>query len=238
MTKNHLVAAFPISARDRMRADGLENDHGDEPMLGLRRSTGRIEGVVNGVEAGGRHGAESEAVASLLLGKLNHESPSDDQQVTGTLEIRRAFLRHCFTNRLTAYERGHRFYGHLDTGLNLMSIAAGIAASLLVASTAAKGLTIALAVGIAGCQTVSQWLKPAERAAHRGQAASALRREAWDMLEGRERYRGKDTDHAWDLFCDRVEMIEGREQTTEHGEGGSMSTAGLGDALAGADRRR
>jgi hypothetical protein len=237
MTESHLVATLPISGSHGARTDNLEDDHAADQMLGLSQTARRLRGILNGVTAGGKRGAETAAVASLLLGKLTHEAAADDQQVTDTLAIRRAFLQHCFTNRLKAYDRGSRFYRRLDTWLNLMSIAAGIAASLLVASTAAKGWTIALAVGIAGCQTLSQWLKPAERAAHRGQAASALRREAWDLLEGRERYRGKDVDHAWGLFCDRVDMIEGREQTSEHGEAGSMPAGSLGDVLGGADHR-
>jgi hypothetical protein len=238
MTQSHLVATAPMPASHRTGTDSRKKRPADERTMGLRRKAVRVKGMLGDAGEEKKRGSETETVAFLLLGMVGREAPGDDQQMSNTLEVRRAFLRHCFTNRLLAYDRGHRLYRQLDTWLNLMSIAAGIAASLLVASTAAKGWTIALAVGIAGCQTLSQWLKPAERAAHRGQAASSLRREAWDILEGRERYRGKDINHAWDLFCDRVDMIEGREQTSEHGEAGSIANVALGDVLARTDRRR
>jgi hypothetical protein len=238
MTESQMIAALRMPAGGRAGTDGHEKPGHDETTVGVGhpaiRARARLERVGGRVPLKG----ETEVVASLLASKLAHATPDDDQQVTDTLEIRRAFLQHRFTNRLSAYDRGDRFYRHLDTTLNLASIAAGIAASLLVASAAAKAWTIALAVGIAGCQTLSQWLKPAERAARRGRAASALRREAWDILECRDRYRGKDMDRAWDLFCDRVDTIEGQEQTSEHGEAGPTPNIAVGDPLTGSDRRR
>jgi hypothetical protein len=237
MTDSQLVATLQMPARRQAATDDHAKSRDDETTVGLRHPPiprVRLDRVGGRVPLKG----ETEVVASLLLSKLAHATPDDDQQVTDTLEIRKAFLQHRFTNRLSAYDRGDRFYRHLDTTLNLASIAAGIAASLLVASATAKAWTIALAVGIAGCQTLSQWLKPAERAARRGRAASALRREAWDILEGRDRYRGKDMDRAWDLFCDRVDVIEGLEQTSEHGEVGSTPNIAVGDPLTGSERRR
>jgi hypothetical protein len=238
MTESQLVATLRMPAGRGAGTDDHAKPGHDESTVSVRhpaiRARARLERVGGRVPLRG----ETEVVASLLVSKLAHAAPDDDQQVTDTLEIRRAFLQHRFTNRLSAYDRGDRFYRHLDTTLNLASIAAGIAASLLVASATAKAWTIALAVGIAGCQTLSQWLKPAERAARRGRAASALRREAWDILEGRDRYRGKDMDRAWDLFCDRVDTIEGQEQTSENGESGSTPTISVGDATARSERQR
>jgi hypothetical protein len=238
MTDSQLVATLRMPAGRQAATDDHAKPRDDETTVGVRHPAIRARARLNRV--GGRVPlkGETEVVASLLLSKLAHSTPDDDQQVTDTLEIRRAFLQHRFTNRLSAYDRGDRFYRHLDTTLNLASIAAGIAASLLVASATGKAWTIVLAVGIAGCQTLSQWLKPAERAGRRGRAASALRREAWDILEGRDRYRGKNVDRAWDLFCDRVDSIEGQEQTSEHGEAGSTPNIAVGDALTRSERRR
>ena len=173
MTDSRLVATLRMPAGRQAATDDHAKPRDDETTVGVRHPAIRARARLNRV--GGRVPlkGETEVVASLLLSKLAHSTPDDDQQVADTLEIRKAFLQHRFTNRLSAYDRGDRFYRHLDTTLNLASIAAGIAASLLVASATAKAWTIVLAVGIAGCQTLSQWLKPAERAGRRGRAASA-----------------------------------------------------------------
>jgi hypothetical protein len=167
-------------------------------------------------------------VAGLLLQKLGRDTPGDDDTATETLAVRTAFLRHRFTGPLGAYEIGGRFYGYLDTTLNLTSIAAGIGASLLAASGSLKGWTIVLGVAIASCQTFSQWLKPSRRAAGRGRAASELRSAAWDLLQGRDRYRDKDPNRAWDVFCDQVDKIETRQQAIEDSEDRSSVTVSPG----------
>jgi hypothetical protein len=175
-------------------------------------------------------GAEAEEVADLLLHKLTHYRPEDDETVVDTLDVRRAFLRYRFTDPVIGYEKGCRLYSQLDTVLNLASIAAGIGASLLAASGSPKGWTIILGVAIAACQTFSQWLKPSKRAARRARAASELRNEAWNILQGRDRYRGKDLDLAWDIFCNQVDKIADREQTVEDTESAGLPSTGLGNS--------
>jgi hypothetical protein len=162
-----------------------------------------------------------EEVASLLLRKFSRGPAGDGEMVADTLAVRRAFLRHRFTDRVAAYEKGDRLYGRLDTLLNLASVAAGIGASLLAARGSPKGWTIALGVAIAGCQTISQWLKPAQRAAHRGRAAFELRSQAWDILQGQDRYRGRNLDQAWDIFCSQVGKVENREESMEDSDSSS-----------------
>jgi hypothetical protein len=180
----------------------------------------------------GRGGSEAEELAALLLRRLAWPTSARSDVATDTVAIRRAFVRHRFTRPVRTYEKGDRYYSQLDTTLNLASIAAGIGASLLAASGSANGWTIALGVAIAGCQTVSQWLKPSRRAARRSRAASELRSEAWDLLQGRDRYRGKDTDQAWDIFCNQVGKVQDREQTLEDTEAADEPT------YAAADDRR
>ena len=78
---------------------------------------------------------------------------------------------------------------------------------------AAWPIVLGLVVGL--LQSISQWLKPAQRATRRGIAASELRSEMWAFLQRRERYRGKDDRTAWALLCDQVERVEDRE-SAEH----------------------
>ena len=172
-------------------------------------------------------GDEAQQVATLVLQKVARDFPGDGDDAADTLAVRCAFMQHRFTSRLDAYELADRLYSYLDTTLNLTSVAAGIGASLLAASGSPKGWTIILGVTIAACQTFSQWLKPSKRAARRGRAAAELRNEAWDLLQGRDRYRDKDINRAWDLFCDRVDRIEDRQQTIEDSEERSGATASL-----------
>jgi hypothetical protein len=183
-------------------------------------------------------GVEAEEVASLLLHKLAHDRAGNDEAAADTLDVRRAFLRYRFTDPVTGFEKGGRLYSQLDTVLNLASIAAGIGASLLAASGSPKGWTIILGVVIAACQTFSQWLKPSKRAARRARAASELRSEAWNILQGRDRYRGKDIDLAWDIFCNQVDKIADRQQTVEDTESAGLPSSVLRRAGGGPPHHR
>jgi hypothetical protein len=189
------------------------------------------------LEQAGPHrpkGGEAQQVATLVLQKLARDSSDNGDDAAATLAVRGAFLQHRFTARLSAYELADRLYSCADTTLNLASVAAGIGASVLAASGAEKGWTIMLGAAIASCQSFSQWLKPSKRAAHRGRAAAELRNEAWDLLQGRDRYRDKDINGAWDVFCDRVDGIEDLEQTVKDGEERSgLPTGGQGGAGSG-----
>ncbi len=185
--------------------------------------------------AGGQHptGTEAKQVTALLLQKLARDTPDDDESAADIFAVRSAFLRHRFMAPLASYQLGDRFYSYLDTALNLVSIGAGIGASLLAASGSPKGWTIILGVTIAACQTFSQWLKPSKRAACRSRAACELRNEAWDILQGRERYRDKDVNRAWDLFCDRIDRIADRQRTQEGDESRAGSTATFSGTIRG-----
>ena len=150
-----------------------------------------------------------------------------------TIDVRAAYVHYRFAGRLRALQRSSRTYGHLDTALNLASIAAGIGASLVAASRSEPLWTISLGVAIAACQTLSQWLKPSLRAARRGRAALELRTEAWNILEGHEQYRGKDVDGAWDIFCSQVDKIDGQAQRQEDAQSCEATTVTLnGGGLA------
>ncbi len=218
VSSNRLTAISPMPAsRPAVNTHPGPTDHDYEGPADNRVLSQSLR-LLETPSGKARGGGEAEIVSALLLNKLTQEIAGADPRAADTLDVRRAFLRHRFAGPVAALERGDWFYSHLDTFLNLVSIAAGIGASLLVASGSANGWTVGLGVVIAGCQTLSQWLKPAQRAASRGRAASRLRSEAWDLLQGRDRYRGKDIDPAWDVFCTRVDRIEGREQGEEDAE--------------------
>ena len=154
-------------------------------------------------------------------------SPTVTSPSLDTIDVRAAYVHYRFAGRLKALQRSSRTYGHLDTALNLASIAAGIGASLVAASRSEPLWTISLGVAIAACQTLSQWLKPSLRAAQRGRAALELRTEAWNILEGHEHYRGKDVDRAWDIFCSQVDKIDGQAQRQEDAESCEATTVTL-----------
>jgi hypothetical protein len=198
-----------------------------------RRNADQVRALL--ARAGLREQADAEAqeVAALLMHRFAHDVSGDEEAATDELEVRSAFLRHRFIDPVMAYQRGDRFYSYLDTVLNLTSIAAGIGASLTAALVAPKGWTIILGVVIAGCQTFSQWLKPSQRAARRGQAASDLRSESWNLLQRRDRYRGKSVNHAWNIFCDQVDKVEDREEAAEDKESGQGLSSSNADASPG-----
>jgi hypothetical protein len=191
----------------------------EEPTM-ARRSAEQVESLLVSAGLREQRDGEAEELAALLVHKFAHDVSGDDEAAADELKIRRAFLRHRFTGPVMSYQQGDRYYSYLDTVLNMTSIAAGIAASLTAALSAPKGWTIILGVLVAGCQTFSQWLKPAQRAAHRGQAASDLRAEAWALLQDRDRYRGKSPGTAWSIFCDQVDKVEEREEGAEDKESG------------------
>ena len=136
------------------------------------------------------------------------------------LEIQRAFLVHRFIGPMKTYERSFRGYSVLDNFLNLSSILAGVGASLTVALNAPKVYAIVLGLVVGALQSLSQWLKPSRRSTRRGLAAGSMRREGWAFLQGRDRYKNKESDPAgaWALFCDQIERVEGREQAEQDRE--------------------
>jgi hypothetical protein len=229
MTDKAQLATLPLPESNLAVVPGVVSEDAEDRASVSGRD--RARGDCRGGPASSRvmRCTEAEEVAALLLHKLAHGRPGNEEAVADTLEVRSAFLRYRFTDPVIAYERGDRLYSYLDTVLNLASIAAGIGASLLAASGSPKGWTIILGVAIAACQTLSQWLKPAKRAGRRARAASVLRSEAWNILQGRDRYRGKDTDLAWDIFCNQVDRIEDREQTVEDAESAGLLAGALGN---------
>jgi hypothetical protein len=209
------------------------------PSIGeiiFQRSGDQVSHLLERTGLRERADSETEELERLLLHQFAHHTIGDDEAATDSLEVKRAFLRHRFILPVKAYEKGDRYYGSLDTILNLTSIASGVTAALVAALEAPKAYTIVLGVVIAACQTFSQWLKPSQRAAHRGRAASELRSEAWDLLQQRDRYRGKGAERAWSIFCDQVDKVEDREESAEDKETSQMPSSSLGGNGSGDSR--
>jgi len=172
---------------------------------------------------------EAQDIARLIARRLadvaaaRHDHPH--APALDHLEIQRAFLVHRFVGPMKRYERTFRGYSVLDNFLNLTSILAGVGASLAAALNAPKVYAIVLGLVVGGLQSLSQWLKPSRRSTRRGLAAAAMRSEGWAFLQGRDRYRGKDPDTAWALFCDQVERVEGREQSEQDRESSEVGSS-------------
>lgn len=161
---------------------------------------------------------EARDLARLIERRLAEVSWGDHSHALDQLEIQRAFLVHRFVGPMKGFERGARGYGYLDNVLNLTSILAGIGAALAAALSAPKAYAIAFGLVVGLLQSVSQWLKPAQRSTRRGIAAEDLRSEAWAFLQRRDRYRGKDDLVAWSLLCDQIDRVEERQATEQDKE--------------------
>lgn len=145
--------------------------------------------------------------------------PSEPMGQPRRISIRVAFVRHRFTGRLVAYDKGDRWYGRLDNVLNLTSIGAGAAAAIAGGVHAKPWVLIVLGSIVATLQTFSQWLKPSQRSSRRGHAAARLRDEGWDFVLGQDRYKGKDSRNAWTIFYGEVNKIAQQEEAVEDQEG-------------------
>jgi hypothetical protein len=181
----------------------------------MRRSGADVQDLLEALGMREQLSGEGKDLARLIEHKLAYSGPLDREEALDQLDVQRAYLTHRFIGPLKSYDRGDRFYSYLDTFLNLVSILAGVGASLTAALNGPKAYAIVFGLVVGFLQSLSQWLKPSRRSTRRGISASALRNEAWAFLQGRDRYRGKDDRTAWSLFCDQVEKVEAREQSEE-----------------------
>ena len=161
---------------------------------------------------------EAQDLSRLIERRLAEIAWGDHSHAVDQLEIQRAFLVHRFVAPMKSFERGGRGYAYLDNFLNLTSILAGIGASLAAALSAPKAYAIAFGLVVGFLQSISQWLKPAQRATRRSLSAADLRSEAWAFLQRRDRYRGKDDLTSWGLLCDQIDRVEERQTADEDKE--------------------
>lgn len=177
--------------------------------------------------------AEAKDLARLVQRRLAQIDWGTHSEALDQLEIQRSFLVHRFVEPMQRFERGSRGYAYLDNFLNLTSILAGVGASLAAALNFPKVWPIAFGLIVGFLQSISQWLKPSQRATRRGIAALELRGEMWAFLQRRDRYRGKDDKTAWALLCDQVGHVDDRE-SVEQGQEGAQPQVHASGSRSGA----
>ena len=184
----------------------------------MRAGNNEVDALLEALGMRAQLSSEAQDIARLVERRLAEVAWGDHAHALDQLEIQRAFLAHRFIAPMKLYERSLRGYSILDNVLNLTSILAGVAASLVVALNAPKVYAITLGLLVGLLQSISQWLKPAQRSTRRGLAAAYLRSEAWAFLQGRDRYRGKDDRVAWGLLCDQINRVQARESAQQDQE--------------------
>jgi hypothetical protein len=184
----------------------------------MRMGSDEVDALLEALGMRGQLSGEAQDLARLVERRLAQIEWGTHSQALDELEVQRAFLVHRFIGPMKRYERGGRGYGYLDNFLNLVSILAGIGASLSAALDFPKAWPIVFGLVVGFLQSISQWLKPSERATRRSLAAAALRDEMWAFLQHRERYRGKDDKTAWALLADQVDQVEDRESAQQDQE--------------------
>jgi hypothetical protein len=184
----------------------------------MHKGNDEVDALLEALGMRAQLSGEAQDLARLVERRLAEVDWGTHSQALDQLEVQRAFLVHRFIGPMKRYERGSRGYAILDNVLNLVSVIAGVSASLAVALDASKWLAIVLGLLVGLLQTISQWLKPSQRATRRGFTAAQLRGEMWAFLQRRERYRGKDDKTAWALLCDQVDRVEDRESAEQDQE--------------------
>lgn len=184
----------------------------------MRKGSDEVDALLEALGMREQLSGEARDLARLVERRLAEIDWGTHAQALDQLEIQRSFLVHRFIGPMKRFERGSRFYAYLDNVLNLTSILAGIGASLSAALDWPKLWPIMFGLIVGFLQSISQWLKPSERATRRGLSALSLRGEMWAFLQRRERYRGKDDRVAWALLCDQVDRVEDRESAQQDQE--------------------
>ncbi len=184
----------------------------------MHKGNDEVDALLEALGMRAQLSGEAQDLARLVERRLAQIEWGTHAQALNQLEIQRSFLAHRFVVPMKRFERSNRFYAYLDNVLNFVSILAGIGASLSAALDFPKVWPIMFGLVVGFLQSISQWLKPAQRATRRGIAAENLRSEMWAFLQGRERYRGKDDRIAWGLLCDQVNRVEERETAEQDRE--------------------
>jgi hypothetical protein len=175
---------------------------------------GKLRAVVNRR----RLSHEAYEIARLIEHKLSHEIDGVGEEAQDKLDRWVSFVRHRFTGRLVSYEKADRRYGLFDTTLNVLSIFAGAASAIFAATHANKWIVVLLGSFVAILQSISQWLKPSQRASRRKNAAGRLRDEGWDFVLAQDRYKTRDINQTWQVFYAQVNRIAQQEEATEEQE--------------------
>jgi hypothetical protein len=184
----------------------------------MRKGNDEADALLEALGMRAQLSGEAQDLARLVERRLAQIDWGSHSQALDQLEIQRSFLVHRFVGPMKRFEWGARGFSYLDNFLNLVSILAGIGASLAAALDFPKVWPIVFGLVVGFLQSISQWLKPAQRSTRRGIAALELRSEMWAFLQRRERYRNKDDKTAWAILCDQVDKVEDRESAAQDQE--------------------
>ena len=191
----------------------------------MHKGNDEVDALLEALGMRAQLSGEAQDLARLVERRLAQVDWGSHAEALDQLEIQRAFLAHRFVGPMKVFERGSRGYAYLDNFLNLVSILAGIGASLAAALDFPKVWPILFGLIVGFLQSISQWLKPSQRATLRGIAALELRSEMWAFLQHRDRYRGKDDKTAWALLCDQVDRVEDRESAQQDQDAAAVHDA-------------
>lgn len=215
----------PMTAAGQQTAPGAAPPPNGDPARGesivtrlMHRGADEVDALLQALGMREQLSGEAKDLARLIERRLAQAAWGDHSHALDQLEIQRAFLTHRFIGPMKSYERSYRGYAYLDNFLNLVSILAGVGASLAAALNAPKAYAIVFGLIVGFLQSLSQWLKPSRRSTRRGLAAADLHSEAWAFLQKRQRYRDKDDLTAWGLLCEQVSRVEDREATEQDKE--------------------
>jgi hypothetical protein len=205
---------------------GPEPRRGDSVVTRLmKKGNDEVDALLQALGMRAQLSGEAQDLARLVERRLAQIEWGTHSEALEQLEIQRSFLVHRFIGPMKRYERENRGYAYLENVLNLVSILAGVGASLSAALDFPKLWPIVFGLVVGFLQSISQWIKPSQRATRRGLAAAELRSEMWAFLQARGRYRGKDDQTAWGLLCEQVNRVEDRESAEQDRESASVPTS-------------
>jgi uncharacterized membrane protein YcjF (UPF0283 family) len=169
----------------------------------------------------GRDRAEVEVLTSLLIEKV--VSGRDTGQVMTVAATREtlseraatdpqlAFVKLQFAAPMRNYTRWGGWYGLAFTVLSVAALVAGLASSGIAAGWSeahwARWTILVLGLIAAVSAVVNQVWRPGQKSSSRTKGGNALRREAWEYLNDRNRYTDLDHNEAFGLFVDQVAAI-------------------------------
>ena len=143
---------------------------------------------------------EPHRLAERIVAKAR--ASADDQ------EALQDFVALRYERPLAISGRYGNIYNWLFTGLSVVGIAGGLAASALAADGGdTDWIVVIIGIVVAVATTINQIVRPGQRSVARYQGANALRREGWDFVWDRGRYAEGDARARLSAFIDEVQRV-------------------------------
>jgi hypothetical protein len=133
---------------------------------------------------------------------------SERPEATADIERFNDWLRFRFSGPLVEDADAGPDYSKAFNLLSIMTIAAGLAASVVANTTGGGKIVIGvLGIAVGVFTTINRIWNPSQRSTARYQAAYALRREGWDFVHGLGRYSDHRLSAQLETFMDEVGRI-------------------------------